>query len=70
MHVLTDEDAVASSEEQIERIARAFVSVCSLHPGTSIDALSMVLWIANGANWISASDMARARVRAKGMGAK
>jgi hypothetical protein len=70
LYTLTDEESVQASDEQIKRVAEAFASVCSLHKGTSVDALSMVLWMVNGGNWISASDMARAKVKAKGLGVK
>jgi hypothetical protein len=66
---LTDEESVAHADKQVERVADAMVATCSRYPGTSIEALSQVLYMVNGANWICASDMARARVRAKAMGA-
>jgi hypothetical protein len=73
-NTLTDEEAVAFSEELIERVARAFYSICAqvsiLEREVLLEAMSHVLWMVNGRDWISASDMARARVRAKGMGAK
>ena len=43
----------------------AFISTRIAYPGTSIEALAQVLWMVNGPDWIGASDMARAKVRAK-----
>jgi hypothetical protein len=65
--VLTDEEAVASSDELIAKVARAIVTTRIMHPEASIEALSQVLFIVNGPDWISGSDMARARVAAKKM---
>jgi hypothetical protein len=65
--VLTDEEAVAASDQQIERVARAFRQTCASNPGVSIEALSQILCMVNGPDWMSGSDMARARARTKAM---
>lgn len=67
IRVLTDEEAVAAWDQQIERVARAFCQTCASNPGVSIEALSQVLWMVNGPKWMGGSDLARARVRAKAM---
>ncbi len=66
---LTDEEAISGADRQIEQVADALVATCRVHPGTTLEALSQVLFMVNGKDWICASDMARAMVRAKAMGA-
>lgn len=63
--VLTDEEAVKAADEQIARVSLALRSTLSSFPGTDIEALKRVLWMVNGKNWISPSDMSRACVEAK-----
>lgn len=65
LQVMTDEESVAWADDLISRVAEALFYACTAHPGTSIDALTQVLWTVNGQNWMGASDMARAKVRAK-----
>ena len=65
---LTDEEAVAHSDALVKRVAEALAYVRRVHPGAPTDALCRVLYMVNGKDWISASDMARARVMAKALG--
>ena len=65
IHVLTDEESVAHADDLIKRVTEAFIYTRIAHPGASVEALAQVLWMVNGPDWISASDMARAKVRAK-----
>jgi hypothetical protein len=68
LQVLTDEEAIAHADELVERVAQAIASTRLLHPAASVDALFQVLFMVNGKNWMGATDMARARVRARALG--
>jgi hypothetical protein len=65
---LTDEETIAHAEEQVEHIAKAIACTRLIHPEASVEALAQVLLIVNGQGWIGATEMARARVRAKALG--
>lgn len=65
--VLTDEESIAYSDEMVSKVAKALAYTIIAHPGTAIEALSQVLFMVNGQDWMSASDMARARVKAREM---
>lgn len=70
LKVLTDEESVAFADEQIARVTQALSSTLLRFPETDIEALKQVLWMVNGSNWISPSDMSRACIAARvaGMG--
>ena len=68
MQVLTDEEAIAHSDALVERVAKAIACTRLMHPEVPIEALSQVLFMVNGQNWMSATDMARVRVKAKSLG--
>ena len=65
IRILTDEESVECADKAIGGLVTAFISTRIAYPGTSIEALAQVLWMVNGPDWIGASDMARAKVRAK-----
>ena len=67
IEVLTDEEMVAYAETLIQKTASAIRMTRILHPGASIEALSQVLFMVNGASWMDATDMARVRLLAKKM---
>lgn len=65
IYELTDEESIEHSDKLIEKVADAMACVVRMHHGTSVEALSQVLFMVNGQNWMSGIDMARARVAAK-----
>lgn len=67
LQVLTDEEAISHTNELVERVAQALAYTHHTHPAASMEALSQVLFMVNGQGWIGATDMARARVRAKSL---
>lgn len=67
LRVMTDEESVASADEQIDKIAKAMAATMSRFPDVPIEALRQMLWMVNGPNWISGTDMARACIAAKRM---
>lgn len=65
LRVLTDEESVAAADEQIAIVTAALRSTLTRFPETNLEALKQVLWMVNGQNWISPSDLARACVAAR-----
>lgn len=65
MRVLTDEESVAHADEMIAKVSKALAVTHAMHPHASIEALCQILFMVNGQDWMSAADMARARVLAK-----
>ena len=59
IHVLTDEQAVAVADKQIERVADAIGMLLRQYPGIDLHAIDMLLWRVNGQNWICHTDWAR-----------
>ncbi len=67
MRILSDEESIAFSEQLVAKVTEAFVMTRISHPETSIEALSQVLFMVNGPDWMSPTDIARARVAARGL---
>ena len=63
--VLTDEQSVAHSDELIAKVAYALRMTRASYPEASLEALSQILFMVNGPEWMSHSEMARARIAAK-----
>ncbi len=69
LQVMSDEEAVAASDQQIATVAEAMAHTMRMYPDVPVEALSQVLSMVNGQNWMNGSDMARARVKAKAIAA-
>jgi|HubBroStandDraft_2_1064218.scaffolds.fasta_scaffold1906059_2 hypothetical protein len=65
LRILTDEESVAHADEQIQSVSYALAATVRKHPGTSIEALTQVLYMVNGQSWIAHTDFARAREAAR-----
>lgn len=65
LRVLTDEESVAHSDKLIASVAYAMKMTRSHYPGVPIEALCQVLFMVNGPEWMSHTDLARARIAAR-----
>lgn len=65
IEVLSDEETVVASDKEIAKLANAIFMTRIHYPETNPEAITQALWMVNGLDWMSASDVARARLMAK-----
>lgn len=65
LRVLTDEECIADIDAKIVHAAECVADVVRTYPGTTIVALAEMLIRVNGHGWMSGTDMARMRLKAK-----